>query len=750
MSIGVLRPVVNSSTASIDRLQYVFSTLSSLLFKSSRSARKSRKVDSPLIGIVQGHPDGFGFVLLEGNDDIYLDNQQMAGVFPGDKVEVVASRTDHRDRVHGRVLEVLERNTSQLVGTYHREHGMGFVRPENRRVNIDISVPSKSTMGARSGEVVVVDIVEQPSEFTPAVGEITEVLGDAMAPGMEVEIAIRSFDLPNAWSDEVIEEADNFGAHVSDSAKQSREDLTHLDFVTIDGADAKDFDDAVYAEAIRGGGWKLWVAIADVSHYVKPGSPLDGAAHERGTSVYFPNFVVPMLPEVLSNGLCSLRPKVDRLAMVCEMNIKADGSIKDFKFREAVIRSKARLTYTRVAKILEERDHDETPERDKLGELTPGIDRLHALYKVLFEKRQRRGAMDFDSAEVAFQFNEERKIEGVVPIVRNDAHRLIEECMLCANICAAQFLQKLKIPGLYRVHLPPEAEKLEALRDYLNNLGLHLSASAVPEPQQFKALMSRLGDRPDRSIIQTQILRSQQQAVYQPENKGHFGLAYPEYAHFTSPIRRYPDLLVHRAIRSIIHSKKRTKLVYRPKGMVIAEEKQYPYDGATMVELGTHCSSTERRAEEASRDVIQWLKCEYLKDRVGETMKAVVTAVAPFGLFAELTDIHIDGLIHITTLPSDYYDFDPRAMCLVGRDTGRRFSLGNKVLVQIARVSLEERRVDFVLANADGTTDTGRSKDKKPPRGGRKHASGGKSFTDKRRDRSTARGKRKKIRNRKK
>jgi len=707
------------------------------LFKSRRGSRKDQKNNSPLIGVVQGHPDGFGFVLLEDQDDIYLDKPQMAGVFPGDKVEVAASRTDHRGRIHGRILNVLEQNTRQLVGTYYCEKDMGFVRPENRRVNIDISVPNKSTMEARSGEIVVVEIVEQPTEFTPAIGKIAEVLGDAMAPGMEVDVAIRSFDLPHEWSDEVLAEADNFGAEVATSAKENREDLTHLDFVTIDGADAKDFDDAVYARTIRGGGWKLWVAIADVSHYVKPDSPLDQSAHERGTSVYFPNFVVPMLPEVLSNGLCSLRPKVDRLAMVCEMQITADGSIKGFKFLEAVIRSKARLTYTGVAQIIEERGKDECPARDELGGLVPSLDHLHDLYQVLFKKRQLRGAMDFDSAEVAFQFNDERKIEGVVPIVRNDAHRLIEECMLCANICAAQFLQKLKIPGLYRVHLPPEAAKLESLRDYLNNLGLHLSSTSVPEPHHFKKLMSSLGDRPDKLIVQMQILRSQQQAVYQPENKGHFGLAYAEYTHFTSPIRRYPDLLVHRAIRSVIHSKKRTKLIYRPKGMVVNDERHYPYDAAAMAELGAHCSSTERRAEEASRDVIQWLKCEYLQDRVGETMKAVVTAVTQFGLFAELVDVHIDGLIHITTLPSDYYDFDPSTMSLLGRDTGRKFALGNKVLVQIARVSLEERRVDLVLANSDGTTEPARPKgkknqrsahprasDKKPPRGGRRNKAG--------------------------
>lgn len=652
------------------------------------SKRKSSNKSNP-IGIVQGHPDGFGFVLLEDQQDVYLDKQQMAQVFPGDKVQVVAGREDRRGRIQGRVLEVLERNTTQLVGTYHLERGLGFVRPESRRVNLDVVVPPDAKADAKSGQIVVVEIVDQPSAFAPPIGKISEVLGDAMAPGMEIEVALRSYDIPHEWPDAVLEEADQFGSKVAAGAKKQRKDLSHLDFVTIDGEDAKDFDDAVYAEPTKGG-WKLWVAIADVSHYVKPKSPLDKEAEERGTSVYFPEYVVPMLPEVLSNGLCSLRPKVDRLAMVCEMNITKKGEVEDFEFSEALIRSKERLTYTRVAQVLSEKDSDKQPERRKLKGLADNIDTLYALYQALLKSREKRGALDFDSVEVRFEFDEQRKIKKIVPIKRNEAHRLIEECMLCANISAARFLAKHKVSALYRVHQPPQNERLENLRDFLTHLGLRLSLSEKPEPAQFSSLIESLKDRPDRKLIETQILRAQQQALYQPENEGHFGLAYSEYAHFTSPIRRYPDLLVHRAIRSIIQKQK----------------KLYPYDMSAMQSLGEHCSMAERRAEDASRDVVQWLKCEYLLDHVGDKVHALVTAVTQFGLFAELDGIYVEGLIHITTLPQDYYEYDSMALCLTGKETNRRFTLGDKVLVQVARVSLEERKVDLVLADSGDESDS--------------------------------------------
>ena len=654
--------------------------------------RQRTKASENPVGIIQGHPDGYGFVVLEDQPDVYLDKKEMAKAFPGDLVEVTKGREDRRGKMQGRIVEVLEHRTSNLVGRYHLERGLGFVRPENRRIHLDIVVPPDAKGDAKDGQIVVVDITDQPTAYSPPLGSISEVLGDAMAPGMEIEVALRSFDIPHEWPDAVLDEADSFGSRVSANAKKERQDQTHLDFVTIDGEDAKDFDDAVYAEKTESG-WALWVAIADVSHYVKPASALDQQAEERGTSVYFPEYVVPMLPEVLSNGLCSLRPKVDRLAMVCKMQISEKGEIKNYQFSEATIRSKARLTYTRVAKVFAETELEKQPERTKLKGLATHLDTLRDIYKVLLNCRKERGALDFDSTEVRFEFDENRKIKKIVPVQRNDAHRLIEECMLCANICAAKFLTEHEIPALYRVHEPPADERLESLRDFLAHMGVRLSLAAKPEPSQFSSLIRSLKDRADRGLIEMQILRAQQQAVYQPENRGHFGLAYEEYAHFTSPIRRYPDLLVHRAIRSKLRGGKTKK-------------QTYPYSLADMEALGAHCSMTERRAEDASRDVIQWLKCEYIKDRVGEQMLATITGVTQFGLFAELDDVHVEGLIHITSLPYDYYEYDPIALCLTGQDTGRTFSLGDRALVTISRVSLEERRVDLVLANSEQVDDS--------------------------------------------
>jgi len=483
--------------------------------------------------------------------------------------------------------------------------------------------------------------------------------------------------------------------------------------VTIDGKDARDFDDAVFAEK-RKDGWCLSVAIADVSHYVKPDSALDKEAQERGTSVYFPEYVVPMLPEVLSNGLCSLKPKVDRLALVCEMDINASGRITGFYFSEALIRSHERLTYTQVAKVLDEKRLDEKArsekygenalsERKKLGGLCEHIDQLHELYNVLMLARQKRGAMEFESVEVRFEFDENRKIEKIVPVHRNDAHKLIEECMLCANICAAEFLEKNEIPGLYRVHMPPANEKLAALRDYLSELGLWLGGGEQPTPADFKTLVEVMGDRPDKGIIQTMILRSQQQAVYQAENKGHFGLAYDAYAHFTSPIRRYPDLMVHRAIRSVIRSGKDAAHIRRVEGASVQSTKRnYPYDLEMIQVLGQSCSTFERRAEEATRDVDQWLKCEYLQKHVGDSFMGVVASVTHFGLFVQIVDLYIEGLIHIANLPHDYYEYDSINQLLMGQSSRRTFKTGDKARVQVARVDLDDRKIDLVLTNSSG------------------------------------------------
>lgn len=647
--------------------------------------------------------DGYGYVELDNRERISLGKQDMRRVFPGDIVEVRVGTTDRKGRVQGQIVNILERNTRELVGRFNDEHGLCYVKPNNSRINQDIQVSKKHTAGAVHGQIVVVEITEQPGDFAPAVGQVKEILGDDLSAGMEIQVALREFGIPHEWPDAVEDEADSLGATVRPEDKKHRVDMRKLPFVTIDGEDARDFDDAVYVER-DGKGWKLCVAIADVSHYVKPGSALDQEAQERGTSVYFPDYVVPMLPEVLSNGLCSLNPRVDRLALVSEIKIDSKGGIVDFRFCEAVIRSHERLTYTRVAEVLSERGQEQTPERDQLGSLCQQVDELHALYKVLFRARRKRGAMEFESVEVRFEFNSDRKIERIVPVERNDAHKLIEECMLCANICAAQFLIQNKIPGLFRVHLPPANEKLEALRSYLSEQGLWLGGGEQPTTADFLKLSEVMGDRSDKHLIQMQILRSQQQAVYQPENKGHFGLAYEAYAHFTSPIRRYPDLLVHRAIRSVIRSGKKASQVRRVEGAsTISAKQSYPYDLEAMEAFGQTCSVFERRAEEATRDVAQWLKCEYLQKHVGDSFMGVISTVTQFGLFVELEDLYIEGLVHITNLPNDYYDYDSANRMLIGEKTRRTFKTGDKAMVQVARVDLDERKIDFELANSSGS-----------------------------------------------
>lgn len=668
-----------------------------------RSFNLSKKLPSETnqqIGPVRALNDGYGYVELENRERVSLDKQDMRRVFPGDIVEVRTGATDRKGRVQGRIINIIERNTRELVGRFNDEHDLGYVKPNNSRINHDIQISKKHSAGAATGQMVVVEIIEQPGDFSPAIGKIKEILGDELSAGMEIQVALREFGIPHEWPDAVEDEADALGATVSPGDKKHRVDMRKLPFVTIDGEDARDFDDAVYVER-DGKGWKLCVAIADVSHYVKPGSALDQEAQERGTSVYFPDYVVPMLPEVLSNGLCSLNPKVDRLALVSEIKIDSKGGIVDFRFSEAVIRSHERLTYTRVAAVLSERGQEQTPERDRLGELCRQIDELQALYKVLFRARQKRGAMEFESVEVRFEFNSDRKIDRIVPVVRNDAHKLIEECMLCANICAAQFLIQNKVTGLFRVHLPPANEKLEALRSYLSEQGLWLGGGEQPATADFLKLGEAMGDRSDKHLIQMQILRSQQQAVYQPENKGHFGLAYEAYAHFTSPIRRYPDLLVHRAIRSVIRSGKKSVHVRRVEGTTtVPAKRSYPYNLEAMEAFGQTSSAFERRAEDATRDVIQWLKCEYLQKHVGDSFMGVISTVTPFGLFVELEDLYIDGLVHITNLPNDYYEYDSANRMLIGEKTKRTFKTGDKAMVQVARVDLDERKIDFELTNS--------------------------------------------------
>jgi ribonuclease R len=630
-------------------------------------------------GRVIGHKDGFGFVVPdEGGDDLFLNARQMRTVFHGDRVLARVSGTDHRGRSEAIVVEVLEHNTQQLVGRYFNESGASFVEPSNQRLTQEIFIPLEDCGGAKHGQMVVVAMTLQPTSHSRAVGSIIEVLGDHMAPGMEIDVAIRNHDLPFEWPDEVLDEAARFPATVPATTAEGRVDLRQLPFVTIDGEDAKDFDDAVYC-APDGKGWVLYVAIADVGHYVKPRSALDTEAYKRGNSVYFPERVIPMLPEALSNGLCSLKPEVDRLTMVCEMSISASGKITRYQFHEAVIHSHARLTYNQVYGMIEKGDVEL---RERYKKLVPNLEDLFAIYRTLHAARAARGSIDFDMPETKIVFGANRKIERIIPLYRNDAHRLIEECMLCANICAAEFLLKHGFSTLFRVHEGPTDEKLQDLHKFLGEMGLKLPGGQKPAPKDYAKLLVAIADRPDARLIQTVLLRSLSQAVYSPENNGHFGLAFEAYAHFTSPIRRYPDLVVHRHIRSIL----------------VKHAKQNEEALTLLQKEGEHCSMTERRADDATREVVDWLKCEFMLDRVGKEFDGLITSVTGFGFFVELKDIYVEGLVHISTLPNDYYQFDPTKQAMQGERTGRRFRLGDVVQVRVVRVDLDQRQIDFMLA----------------------------------------------------
>ena len=648
-------------------------------------------------GRVQGHREGYGFVITaDDTDDVYLGPRQMRKVFSGDDVLVRVEERDFRGRLEGTIVEVLSQNTKHIVGRFFNENGINFVRPDNPRIGHDILIPPGESAGATAGQFVNVSIIQQPERKQLPAGKVVEVLGDHLAPGMEIDVAIRSHGIPYVWPQDVQQQVKNFSDEIDSQDKKSRIDLTKVPFVTIDGEDARDFDDAVYCEARRGGGWRLYVAIADVSHYVSPNSPLDAEAIVRGNSVYFPDHVVPMLPEVLSNGLCSLNPHVDRLCMVCEMTVSAAGKVSSYCFYEATMHSHARLTYTQVGQILEEKEQKNSGIRKQFHKVVAHLDELHALYKTLRVERDKRGAIDFESTETRIIFDEDRKIKRIVPTVRNDAHKLIEECMLAANVCAAKFLEAHEVVGLYRVHEGPSEEKLQKLKDYLKELGLGIRGKNKVTPADFQEVLQLVEGRADAHIIQTVMLRSMNQAVYRPDNEGHFGLAYQAYAHFTSPIRRYPDLLVHRAIRSVLYSGVASKKVKRtPKTPKVKSIHTYPYDLGSMVQFGEQCSLTERRADDATRDVVSWLKCEYLQDRVGEEFSGVVGGVTGFGLFVELKDLYVEGLVHITALPEDYYHFEPAQHRLVGERSGRTFRLGDELSVKVVSVNLEERKIDF-------------------------------------------------------
>ena len=641
-----------------------------------------------IAGRVMGHRDGFGFVVPDdGSDDLYLHERQMRAVFDGDRVLVRVRGEDFKGRREAAIVEVVERAVSRLVGRYFEEYGNAFVTPDNTKIAQDVLIRADGSVRARQGQVVLVEIDEYPSKRGHAVGRIIQILGDHLAPGMETQVAIYNYGIPNEWSDEALAELDAIAEEVAESDKQGRVDLRHLPLVTIDGEDARDFDDAVYAERKKGGGWRLYVAIADVSHYIRPGTALDQEALKRGNSTYFPGQVVPMLPEKISNGLCSLNPQVDRLAMVCETTISAAGNISGYKFYEAVFQSQARLTYTKVSQMLERPDSSDGQElRQRYSVLVPHLEALFELYHALRVARDVRGAIDFETTETRIVFGEGRKIDQVVPVQRNEAHRLIEECMLCANVCAARFLQKNKLPALYRIHEGPKAERLDKLRAYLAPLGLNLSGGDKPQPSDYQALLSSIQQRPDYHPIQTMLLRSMSQAVYSPDNEGHFGLGYKAYTHFTSPIRRYPDLLVHRAIRALLRREQNEGALYG-----------YHYDLQAMVALGEQCSSTERRSDEASRDVVSWLKCEYMSHRVGEEYQGVISAVTNFGCFIELSEVYVEGLVHVSGLPGDYYHYDAAFQRLKGERTGKSFRLGDQVRVRVSRVDLDERKIDFEL-----------------------------------------------------
>jgi len=644
-------------------------------------------------GRVSAHADGFGFLVTgEGEEDIFLSIRQMKAVFHGDVALVRIRGKDGRGRNEGEIVEVVERNTEQLVGRLYFEGDLAFIEPLNNRISHDVLVRGERLAAGKAGQIVVVQILEQPSMHGIPMGEIIEVLGDQLTPAMEVEIALRNNDVPVSFPDEVIEAVDRMPIEVSAGDKQQRMDLRDLPLVTIDGEDARDFDDAVYCERRPAGGWRLVVAIADVSHYVKVGTALDQAAFERGTSVYFPQYVVPMLPEKLSNGLCSLNPDVDRLALVCDMTVSARGRVSSYRFYEGVIRSWARLTYTQVARML----NDEQAEPE-LHHLRGPLNEIHSLFKVLFARRRDRSALDFDSTELEFNFDDSGRVVGIQPRSRNTAHRIIEECMLCANVSAARFIAKHGKPGLYRVHERPDAEKVEYLREFLGRFGIELGGGEMPSPADYQAVIEQLRDKKNGHVLQMSLLRSMTQAVYQAENKGHFGLNYPEYAHFTSPIRRYPDLLVHRLVKSVIHGREKSDLVERfgkP-----AKQQFYPYEAQEVVMFGEHCSFAERRADTAVYDVLEWIKCDYVSDRVGDIVDGVITGVAKFGLFVELIDVFVEGLVHVSTLAGDYYEYDQNSQCLVGERTKRVYGMGDSVSVQIARVDVDERKVDFELVS---------------------------------------------------
>ena len=686
-----------------------------------------KKNSTEIIGTVQGHRDGHGFVIPEDSNspELYLPPNEMRAVLHRDRVKARIAGYDRKGRPEGRITEIIERSAQPIIGRLLQENGLWLLAPEDKRYGQDIILPKDALAGAQEGQIVVVELTEPPALYGQPVGRITEVLGDMDDPGMEIEIAVRKYGVPHVFSNQCLQLAKKLPATVQDADWQGRIDLTDVPLLTIDGEDARDFDDAVYCEpAVLSGrgksaktGWRLLVAIADVSHYVQNGNAIDIDAYDRATSVYFPRRVIPMLPEKLSNGLCSLNPDVDRLCMVCDMLITADGDIHAYQFYPAVMHSHARLTYTEVAAIL---SNTKGPEARKYQARVDDLLHLHGVFQALLGARERRGALDLETVETQIVCDENGRIEKIIPRIRNDAHKLIEEAMLAANVCAADFITRSKHVGLFRVHEGPTPEKVEILRNYLRALGINARVSDEPTPEELAAIAEATKDRLDAEQIHAMLLRSMQQAIYSPYNSGHFGLAYEAYSHFTSPIRRYPDLLVHRVIKAILrgekyhlpalptpgeaHAKLSQRLqkngTARNTAQPPAKSKKHAAELQDWQAAGLHCSANERRADEASRDVEAWLKCKYMRDFLGEEFTGTVTTVTSFGLFVTLESMYVEGLVHITELGGDYFRFDEARQELRGERTGVRFALGSRVQVQVIRVDLDGRRIDFRLVRA--------------------------------------------------
>jgi ribonuclease R len=653
-------------------------------------------------GTVLGHRDGFGFFSPDGGGkDWFISAREMRKVFPGERVLVRAKKAGRDGKQEAGIVEVLESEEPlQIVGRYFSENGISFVSPEDTRITQDILIPPDDPMNVEDGQVVVVHIKTRPTFRSKAVGSVAQVLGDYLAPGMEIDIAIAQYGIRNEWNAEIHDQLQLLPLEVEPSELVGRKDLRHLPLITIDGEDARDFDDAVYCKPKLTGGWKLWVAIADVSHYVRPESALDIEGQKRGNSVYFPNAVIPMLPEQVSNGLCSLKPKVDRLCMVCEMSISSKGVVSRTKFYPAVMHSQARMTYNKVWDILQ---GDEAL-NEEYSSLVKPINDLHNLYKARLKLKQKRGAIDFETTETQIVFNDNRKIDKIVAVVRNDAHKIIEECMICANVEAAKFFIKNKVAGIYRVHLGPKEKKLEKLRSYLAELGLFITGGNEPKPEVFQKLLEEIKDRPDVENIQIMILRSMSQAEYTPENEGHFGLTFDAYTHFTSPIRRYPDLIVHRIIKALVAEDELQPAVERK-----ATLKQY--GKSELTKIGQVSSATERNADMATRDVMDWLKCEYMQSHVGNRYQGVVSSVTNFGLFIRLNEVYVEGLVHVTELGDDYFHFDASSQRLIGEGSRQSYSIGDELEIEVAQVNMEQRKIDFSLVSVL-TTGGGKKKAK--------------------------------------